>query len=183
MPATFDGTNLIITLPGTAGAGALTIDVGTELYSDWKEWFAISDNSKYPIAFNTVGGEDLTPGIKSGAYFFIRNDLGWRIRPAEEDATYTFVGNLAPQDSTIPILLPTVGNFRVLVNGLQPITQNVEGLIIIGKRLGEVYKRMGLDVADPWNVNITNGEEYTDSRDIEVAITGDGINSSRHVRQ
>ncbi len=125
MAATFDGENLIITLEAPTD-GILNVDAETDLYSDWKEWFKTSDNAKYPLAFRTIGGDPLTPGIDAGAYFFIRNDLGWRIRPSEADHTVYLTGNLAPEDSSLPIMIPTIGAHTVLVDGLQPITQNID---------------------------------------------------------
>lgn len=125
--ATFDYVNLIITLP----SGETEVDVERDLYSAWKRSQKTEDDPEtgaYP-AFRTIGGDPLTPGIDAGSYFFIRNDLGWRIRPAEEDGTVLVTGNLAPEDSSLPILIPTTGNFQVLVAGLQPITQSVATLL------------------------------------------------------
>ena len=120
MPS-FDGTNLIITLD----SGVTEVDVEQDLYSDWKEFFKTGDNSKFPLAFRTTGGDPLTGSLDLGAYFFLRNDSGWRIRPAEEDATITFVGNLAAEDNTLPLVIPTIGAFTVLILGLQPVSQAV----------------------------------------------------------
>jgi len=121
----FDGPNLRIIL----AAGITQVDIEPDVYSQWKEWFKIGDNAKYPPAFRTVGGDPLTAGIDAGAYYFIQNQHGWRIRPAEEDATILITGNLAPEDSARPIAVPTLGNFTVLLLGLQPITQNVDILL------------------------------------------------------
>lgn len=126
MPTTFDGVNLIITLPSHGGAGIINLDAQDDLYEPWKEWVQLSDNAKFPPAFRTIGGDPLTPGITAGAYFFVRNDFGWRIRAAEENSTVTLSGNIAPEDSTLPILIPTVGSFNVLIAGIQPVTQNVD---------------------------------------------------------
>lgn len=123
--ATFDGPNLRIILPSAQS----NVDVESEIYSAWKQWALLADNSKFPPAFRSTGGDPLTPGIEAGAYFFIQNQFGWRIRPAEEDATVFLAGNLAPEDSTLDILVPTLGNFRVLVVNLQPITQNVDTIL------------------------------------------------------
>lgn len=127
MATTFDGDNLLITL--NAGGSVHTVDAQVDLYSDWKEWVKLADNAKYPPAFRTTGGDPLTPGISAGAYFFIRNDLGWRIKPAEEDATITLIGNLAPEDATLGVFNPTVGAFTVAILGLQPITQSVAQIL------------------------------------------------------
>lgn len=122
---TFDGDTLTITL-GAPTDGALAVDAEVDLYSDWKDWVLLSDNIKYPPAFRVVGGDALTPGIDAGAYFFLRNDYGWRIKPHESDHTVYLTGNLTPQDSSLPIMIPTTGGYTVLVDGLQPITQNID---------------------------------------------------------
>lgn len=134
MVTTFDGDNLLITL--TAGGAVHTVDAQADLYSEWKRWVNtdVGSSSKYPPAFRTTGGDPLTPGIDAGAYFFLRNDLGWRIKPAEEDSTITLVGNLAPEDSAIPVFNPTDGAFTVAILGLQPITQSVGDILEIAQR-------------------------------------------------
>ena len=122
----FNGETLTITLD----IGTTEIDV-KDLYSEWKRWLTTggTQNRKYPQAFRTVGGDNLTPGITAGAYYFIQNQFGWRIKPAEEDATVLLTGNLAPENSSLPILVPTDGDYSVLVAGLQPITQSVEDIL------------------------------------------------------
>lgn len=124
MAATFDGDNLLITLPEAVG-GSLEISVEQDLYSDWKEWMKLSDNSKYILAFTTSGGEPITDTLDSGSYFTLNNADGWRIKPFEADATYTFTGNLIPNDTALPIFTATTGAYTVFINGLQPITQQV----------------------------------------------------------
>lgn len=121
----FFGSSLRVVLP----SGVSIIDVEPDLYSQWKEWVKIGDNAKYPPLFRTVGGDPLTPGIDAGAYFFWNNVDGWRLRPAEEDATVLFTGNLAPEDSLTDIAVPTLGGYTVLLLGLQPITQNVDTIL------------------------------------------------------
>jgi hypothetical protein len=110
--ATFDGDALIITLP----AGSPSVDVQEGLYSEWKEWVKLSDNAKYPLAFDTIGGDTISPTQEVAPYFFLRNDLGWRIKPAEENATVSLVGNLYGRNSTLPILVDTDGDYTVLVS-------------------------------------------------------------------
>ena len=127
LQAEFFGEDLRCVLPSTV----TDIEVGPQLYSQWKEWKKIGDNGKYPEMFRTIGGDPLTPGIDAGAYYFINNTDGWRIRPAEEDATVLIVGNLAPEDSTVDIAVPTLGAYTVLMLGLQPITQNVGDILTI----------------------------------------------------
>lgn len=117
---TFDGVNKVITLE----SGVTEVEA-IDIYSRWKEWVAISDNAKFDPAFRTVGGDPLSSIINAGSYFFLRNDLGWRIKPPEEDITVLFAGNLAIEDTTQTSFIPTTGPFTATVLGLQPITQGV----------------------------------------------------------
>ena len=64
----------------------------TEIYSQWVDWVAIGDNSKYLPAFRSVGGDDLGGGISIPAYFFLQNS--WRVRPMESTHALTITGNL-----------------------------------------------------------------------------------------
>lgn len=111
MAATFDGETLIITLP----ASTPSVDVEQDLYSDWKEWVKIDDHAKYPVAFDTIGGDPISATSEVAPYFFLRNDLGWRIRPAEEDAEVSLVGNLYGRESTLPIFVQAVGDYTILI--------------------------------------------------------------------
>lgn len=105
----FDGDNLLITAQDTTD-----VDVQVDLYSDWKEWVKLTDNAKYPPAFDTDGGRPTSPTETSGRNFFLRNDLGWRIRPTEADYNPSFIGNLFAADVSLPIVVPTLGAFTVL---------------------------------------------------------------------
>jgi len=125
MPTTFDGPNLRIILDPTE----TDIDVERDLYSEWKVFVLVGDNSKFPPAFRTIGGDPLNPSLDAGSYFFLQNQDGWRIRPGEADNTVQFTGNLAAEDVTLPLTVPTLGAFTVLLNGLQPITQGTENLL------------------------------------------------------
>lgn len=90
---TFDGDAKTITL----GAGVTSIDVEGEIYSAWKRWVRNSDGSKYDEAFdNSFGGNDVGGGKFVGAYFILRNDLGWRIIPDATNHELEVVGNLYP---------------------------------------------------------------------------------------
>jgi len=120
---TFDGESLIITLDAVVD-GVLDVDVGVDLYTEWKTWMR-SGNMRYPAAFRTTGGDPLTAIINAGSYYFLRNDYGWRIRSFENDGTYYMIGNLAAEDTTLPAFVPTVGTFTAAILGLQPVTQGV----------------------------------------------------------
>ncbi len=106
--ATFDPIALrIIEDPGT---GDTVLDVAV-LYSQWKLWVAQSDNSKYPQAFRTVGGDPISPQQNLGSTFFLMN--GWRIRPAERSHKLTLVGNIFTDPAGDSVFVPTLGAFTV----------------------------------------------------------------------
>jgi hypothetical protein len=91
-----------------------------------------------PPAFRaSVGGDPLGSGLEAGAYFFLQNQDGWRIRPAEANATVTLTGNLIPEDPDLPLTTPTLGAFTVLINNIQPITQGTS--LLLGTTQTAVY--------------------------------------------
>jgi len=145
MPVSFDGPNLVVVL-GTE----TSIDVEADLYSAWKEWQLQADNIKYPPAYRAVGGDPLTAGIALGSTFFIRNDLGWRIRPPEQSLTIYVVGNLVPENSALPILVPTLGNYSVLVAGLQPNVTSVASMAAL-LEFSSFNGLVHLDVTSPYS--------------------------------
>jgi hypothetical protein len=98
--ATFDGPSLTIKLPALGA-----YDAKSEIYSEWKRWAALSDNLKYPQAFDTVGGDELSPGQAIAPYFFARNDNGWKIETPDTlgGGDVNIVGNLVRRDTAIPL--------------------------------------------------------------------------------
>jgi hypothetical protein len=105
---TFDGERkLIIVEPGVTD-----IDVRTDIYSEWKRWVLMDDNSKYSLALNIVGGNPL-PSNQLGLTYFLLD--GWKIRPFEGDHRLSISGNLYSADGSDPIA-DTVGDFKVTVS-------------------------------------------------------------------
>ena len=102
--AIFDGNNLYITIPSTGNFG-----VEKNFYSAWKEWVALSDNAKYPLAFDTTGGDSVGSGQEIAPYYFCRNDLGWRIKMPSQNGEITVTGNLFPRDPSSPLFEQTAG--------------------------------------------------------------------------
>jgi hypothetical protein len=129
---TFDGPNRLIILP----AGVTSVVVG-QVYSAWKQW-VLAGNANFVPAFTSDGGGVLVAGqLTQGSYFCLQNQdvtdyqgtsRGWRIRPAEENATVYWEGNLAAADTTEPLFVPTLGGFTSLQLGLQPVTQGTQGI-------------------------------------------------------
>jgi len=146
-----DGDNLTITLD----AGVTEVDVLRDIYTPWKEWLLDpvfgARNRGYPKAFNPDGGNPLSSIIDQGAYTFLNNVAGWRLKPPEEDITIYLTGNLAVYDTSFPAFTPTDGGFTAAILGLQPVTQGVTP--VMGRQLayGAFQNAITLDVTSPWS--------------------------------
>lgn len=120
MAVTFDGAATTITLES-----GVTEVAWADVYSDWKRWVNDGGGDPYAPAFRVIGGDPLSATLQAGAYFFLRNDLGWRIKPPEEDITIITTGNLAVESLTDPSVIPTTGAFTATIIGIQPVSQIV----------------------------------------------------------
>lgn len=89
----FNGVTRTITI----GSNTTQIDVKQDLYSAWKEWTLVRDNSKYAPAFRVVGGDPIGDGIFAGDIYFLIND--WKIIL---DHNINFVGVLFSDDYPSP---------------------------------------------------------------------------------
>ena len=89
---TFDGPNRLILI----NEGETSIDMQTDVYSDWKEWAVLEQNLKYSPPLNTVGGEP-TVGIErlDVTYFLIN---GWKFKPYAGSYDFQIVGNVFDVD-------------------------------------------------------------------------------------
>ena len=105
---TFDGINYRMIV----NYGVTSLDVKTDLYSDWKEWVQQIENSHWEMAMRAVGGDPTVGSEKLGSTFFLMN--GWRIRPYEGDHRLVINGNLY-QEFGLSISVPTLGNYKVEV--------------------------------------------------------------------
>lgn len=113
MNVVFDGENLLIKVNNEV----TTLDIQIDLYSDWKEWMCIADNSKFLPALRTVAGDPTVQGKTIAPYFFLMN--GWKIKPASWTHTLNLIGNLFVDDPGIygsNIVVPPDGDYTVLVN-------------------------------------------------------------------
>tara|TARA_Y100000593_G_scaffold13646_1_gene25472 strand:- start:661 stop:1209 length:549 start_codon:yes stop_codon:yes gene_type:complete len=147
--AIFDGANLHITLPSTG-----SFDAQTDIYSAWKEWVALSDNAKYPPAFDTTGGDDVGSGQKIAPYFFCRNDLGWKIKMPSQDGEIVVSGNLFPRNSNLSLFEQTSGYdafLRLEVSTRAVVIETgTSGLTPSeSSQLQDVHKRLDLDSGTP----------------------------------
>ncbi len=67
------------------GENVTTLDIRQDVYSAWKEWMLIDDNSKYLPALRTIGGDPapLGSGRFAGDIYFLIN--GWQIQVDRPD--------------------------------------------------------------------------------------------------
>ena len=111
--ASFVGDQKLILLLPIEGMEDICIYDVIDIYSEWKVWMMQSDNAKYLPAFRTVGGDPAGSGITLGSYFFLQNQIGWRIRPHETNHTMQLIGNLYAEDPGLQMFIPTLGSYTV----------------------------------------------------------------------
>lgn len=71
---TIDGLNKLIYI----NPEVTELSVKTDIYSNWKEWLLVRDNSRFLPAFRAVGGDPITGTTEfTGDTYFLIN--GWRI--------------------------------------------------------------------------------------------------------
>ena len=89
---TFDGVNRLIWI----NDGVTSLDMQIDVYSDWKEWMLLGDNTKYYSAFNTVGGEPTIEGQRLDVTYFLIN--GWKLKPYPGSYDLSIIGNVFDVD-------------------------------------------------------------------------------------
>lgn len=116
MAYTFDGSAKTITL----SAGTTTMSV-RDVWSAWVDWFVTSDNSKYLMAFQVIGGDDIDPsaGTMIPIFAFLIN--GWRIKPQEADHTLAVTDGILLVSGGGDPFINTTGDYVVRINYQQPV--------------------------------------------------------------
>lgn len=173
---TFDPVALIIEEINTGSPAVNALDV-LEVYGEWKDWL-IADASRLgaPLAFRVVGGDPIS-GVQSlGSTFFLSG--GWKIRPAEYSHKLVLVGNLFTDPAGESAIIPTTGNYTVLVE--MSVSNLIDTMTVGGvdqatvqaamtaqgyttgraPRLDDllsIYQRLGLDPTQPLVVNKNDG--------------------------
>lgn len=172
MAFTFDGANkLIICMTGTTSFTA------QEIYSRWKDWMLLTDNSKYAHAFTSVAGDPISATQSISPYIFLNTTDGWRIRPQEADHTLSITGNLYSVDPLLSLFTPTVGDYTVFAQidrSAASITTTVATGGLTSQQstmLLEMYKLLGLDPTKPLVVTPTSRKVPADGSDINQTIT------------
>jgi hypothetical protein len=95
--------DLCVRLVCGSGEADVTFTVPA-IYKAWKDWFVLSDNSKYPPAFDSAGGDPVGASNLDNVYF-LRTDSGWKICPqtVESDVIIRLTGNLFPFEVGDPL--------------------------------------------------------------------------------
>ena len=107
----FDGENKLIFIDPSVSE----LSVKEDIYSDWKEWILVRDNSKYLPAIRTIGGDNTTVGQKAGDIYFLINE--WRLYI---DHTVLIDGVIFSDDFPSPF---------VQASGTQIVTNKVSSLV------------------------------------------------------
>lgn len=115
MALAFDGTTKVITITVDS-----TLDV-MDLWSRWTDWWLTSDNSKYGVAMEQVGGNDidLVAGTSIPIYIYLLD--GWKIKPREANHTLAVTNGILLTDDSSDPFINTTGAFMVRVNYQQPV--------------------------------------------------------------
>jgi hypothetical protein len=185
MAAQFDGVNLIITLD--APTNSVLNQTAEQVYDDAKQWHLNANNRKYPFPFTTSGGEDITDQNVAGQYYFLRNDLGWRILTTDADQDVFWDGNLIPTDLTLEIFDRRPG--RTIAHlGLQPI---VQGLTNLADMHGQIEREIWIDTSlatngngyqqSPYN-NVTDAIDDAEANNIFNLVLLDDLTLDRQLR-
>jgi hypothetical protein len=112
MPVTFDPVTRVI----SASAGVRSLPVLRDLYSEAKrQWLDDPILRRLAFPFRIFGGDPLTDTLNAGAFVFLQNQDGWRIRPDEADHELVIEGNLYAESLTDPMFVPTLGAFTVSI--------------------------------------------------------------------
>jgi len=92
------------------------ISVKIDLYSAWKEWFLLRDNSKYESAMRVVGGDPISDTRSLGSTYFLTN--GWRLKPVQGEYRISIEGNLYTDEGD-----------NQMINADQPSSVNVQFIV------------------------------------------------------
>lgn len=112
----YDPETKLIIVTGEPVGGRLSLDVQVDLYSDAKEdWLANGYLSRFTFPWLSIGGQPTGGGDVAGQLYFLRNDLGWRIRPHGSDHEMSLKGNIYPNDATLPVFIQPTGTNSAFV--------------------------------------------------------------------
>ncbi|GAG80180.1 unnamed protein product [marine sediment metagenome] len=147
----FDAVNRLIIV----NDGVTELDAKGDLYSDAKEnWKDDVTLNRLRLPFRTIAGDPLPGGLVVGAYFFLQNQAGWRIRPCETDHELLIKGNLYPEDEGLPMFVSTLGGYTVSISLERSSLTQVSGLPDLSGLVDEVWAKEDRGAAVDKIVNI-----------------------------
>lgn len=177
---TFDGVLKEILI----NYGETDINIRTDIYSAWKEWSEVRDNSKFLFAMSAIGGDPITDVTNVGITYFLEN--GWRIRPYVDDYILSINGNVYTREAGEDPVLPALGDANITVNltrsNLVDIVQTASSALTTGEKtiLRELHRLAGLDVNNPMIVDPTSRTAGADiNLDVDKDIGTDTVTVTR----
>lgn len=121
----------LISIDDAPVGGLQSVDVRADVYSQLKDaWHSDAALQRLRFPFEIDGGRAVSPTEANGRYIFLANQDGWRVQPYDADAEVTLVGNLFPQDVTIPLYVSRPG--RTIVVQVQRSAQALVELVTPG---------------------------------------------------
>jgi hypothetical protein len=111
----FDGTTKVVTITTDT-----ELDV-KDLWSRWVDWWLTSDNSKYGLAMEQVGGNDIDTVAGTSIPIYIYLQDGWKIKPKEANHTLAVTNGILLTDDSSDPFVNTTGSYMVRVNYQQPV--------------------------------------------------------------
>lgn len=135
--ANFDVVNRLIDItkipvtPAGQTIALSSIDVEIDLYSDGKEdWRTNASDERrhiFPFVTAETAGSAVPGGREEPAFFRLRNDLGWRLRPYDVDHELTLIGNIVPFDESLPIYAPRTGRTILIFQDGSQVANRSDG--------------------------------------------------------
>lgn len=86
-----------------------------EVYSRWKDWVQIGDNSKFEVAFRSVAGDPISASQAISPYVFLNTPAGWRIRAHDGDHEMHVTGNLYSEDPLLSMFVSPLDGATVTI--------------------------------------------------------------------
>jgi hypothetical protein len=115
MALAFDGTTKVVTITTDTELNVL------DLWSRWVDWWLTSDNSKYGLAMEQVGGNDIDTVAGTSIPIYIYLQDGWKIKPKEANHTLAVTNGILLTDDSSDPFTDTDGAFMVRINYQQPV--------------------------------------------------------------
>jgi len=142
LKVTFDGENKLITI----NSGVTDIDVGIDIYYEWKKWVLEGDNSKYLAAFRAFGGDPTTTNQTAPNYYFLTN--GWIVRA--QDLTLSVNWNLYSDDYDSPFenINSTILSKNSDIPGIYEVNNSLTGITLTLSGMNNTINEIDTNVVD-----------------------------------